>query len=197
MVKKKTKVTEKEHPKPSAAEEIVSEDQLLQEHESQTTEAVINDLDNPQDPAATYQAEITALNEKYLRLYSEFDNYRKRTVRERADLIKTASSGLITQLLPVMDDFERATASFETTTNIEALKEGIALIFNKLKKTLEHKGLEAIESIGEPFNTDLHEAITNIPASSEEMRGKVAEEIEKGYMLNGTVIRFAKVAVAN
>ncbi|MFO7722229.1 MAG: nucleotide exchange factor GrpE, partial [Bacteroidales bacterium] len=125
------------------------------------------------------------------------DNYRKRTQRERADLLKTAASGLITQLLPVLDDFDRAARSFDSATDVVAIREGVELIHGKLKKVLEQKGLEEIRSVGEPFDTDLHEAITNLPAESEEMRGKVVDEIEKGYMLNGAVIRYAKVAVAN
>lgn len=140
---------------------------------------------------------LNEMNDKYLRLYSEFDNYRKRTLRERAELLQTAASGLITQLLPVLDDFERAERSFDNAKDIAALKEGVDLIHSKLKKILEQKGLEEIKAIGEEFNTDIHEAVTNIPAESEEMRGKVVDEIEKGYTLNGTVIRFARVAVAN
>jgi molecular chaperone GrpE len=143
------------------------------------------------------RAEIASLNDKYLRLYSEFDNYRKRTQRERADLLKTATSGLITQLLPILDDFDRANKSFSITVDIAAIREGVELIHGKFRKVLEQKGLEEIKALGEPFDTDLHEAITNLPADSDEMRGKVVDEIEKGYMLNGTVIRYAKVAVAN
>jgi molecular chaperone GrpE len=146
---------------------------------------------------AGLREEIAMLNDKYLRLYSDFDNYRKRTQRERAEMLKTAASGLITQLLPVLDDFERAVRSFETAKDLNAIREGIDLIHGKFRKVLEQKGLEEIKAVGEPFCTDLHEAITNLPAESEEMKGRVVDEIEKGYMLNGTVIRYSKVAVAN
>jgi molecular chaperone GrpE len=139
----------------------------------------------------------TYLNDKYLRLYSDFDNYRKRTMRERAELLKTASSGLITQLLPVLDDFDRANRAFQISDDYAALKAGVDLIYNKFKNILAQKGLEEIKAVGELFDTDLHEAITNLPSPSDEMKGKVLDEIEKGYTLNGTVIRFAKVAVAN
>ncbi len=149
------------------------------------------------DELAALRDEISALNDKYLRLYSEFDNYRKRTLRERAELVSTATSGLIAQLLPVLDDFDRALNAFSVSTDTEALKSGVLLIFDKFKKTLEQKGLEPIEAMGKPFDTDLHEAITNLPAVDDSQKGHVIEEIEKGYMLNGKVIRFAKVAVAN
>lgn len=144
-----------------------------------------------------FKDEISALNNKYLRLYSDFDNYRKRTLKERAETLKTASAGLITQLLPVLDDFDRAVRSLETTTEVAPLKEGIELIHAKFRKILAQKGLEEIHSLGEPFDTDLHEAITSFPAADESMKGRIVEEIEKGYTLNGTVIRFARVAVAN
>lgn len=149
------------------------------------------------DPVTALKSEIASMNDKYLRLYSEFDNYRKRTMRERAELIKTSTSGLITQLLPVIDDFERALHSLNRATDVVALREGVELIYGKFRKTLEQKGLEEIKAVGELFDTDHHEAITNIPATDESQKGIVVEEIEKGYMLNGAVIRFAKVAVAN
>lgn len=152
---------------------------------------------NDTDALTQAKAEYDALNDKYLRLYSDFDNYRKRTMRERAELLKTASSGLITQLLPVLDDFDRANRSFEVSDDYAALKTGVDLIYSKFKSILAQKGLEEIKAVGEHFDTDLHEAITNLPSPSDELKGKVLEEIEKGYTLNGTVIRFAKVAVAN
>lgn len=149
------------------------------------------------DPLHKLKLEVSAMNDKYLRLYSEFDNYRKRTQRERVDLVKSANSGLITQLLPVLDDFERALKSFDTSTDVNALREGVELIHGKFRKTLEQKGLEEINALGELFDTDQHEAITNLPAADESQKGRVVEQVEKGYMLNGTVIRYAKVAVAN
>lgn len=139
--------------------------------------------------------QLNELNDKYLRLFAEYDNFRKRTLRERADLLKTASEDIIISLLPLMDDFERALKSMETASDIEAVKEGVSIIYTKFKNNLTQKGVEAIQSVGSEFNTDLHEAITNIPAPSEEMKGKVVDEIEKGYLLNGKVIRFAKVVV--
>ncbi len=140
--------------------------------------------------------QIEELNDKYLRLYSEFDNYRKRTINEKMSLIKNASSEMIETLLPVLDDFERALKSMDNTEDTKAIKEGVDLIYNKLKNMLIQKGLKEMKSVGEMFNTDMHEALSQVPAGSEEDKGKVVEEIEKGYFLNDKVIRYAKVIVA-
>ncbi len=141
------------------------------------------------------EASLADLNDKYLRLFSEFDNYRKRTGKERLELIKSASEELIVDLLPVIDDFERGIKSMESHDALKTSIDGVKLIYNKLMNILKKKGLEPIESIGKPFDTDFHEAVTNIPAPSEDLKGKVVDEIEKGYLLNGKVIRFAKVVV--
>lgn len=141
--------------------------------------------------------QIAELNDKYLRLYAEFDNYRRRTQRERADLIQSAASDLMTALLPTLDDFDRAVAAFDQSTEVNALKEGVQLIQQKFKKVLNQKGLEEMKSIGEIFNTDFHEAVANIPAEKEDDKQKVLDEVEKGYFLNGKVIRFARVVVGN
>ncbi|TVQ10719.1 MAG: nucleotide exchange factor GrpE [Bacteroidetes bacterium] len=137
------------------------------------------------------------LNDKYLRLFSDFDNFRKRNIKERLELIKTASAEITEAVLPVLDDLERAYKSATENPDIEALTEGLNLIQTKLKTTLKHKGLEEIPTVGEDFNTDFHEAITNMPASNEKEKGKVIDEVQKGYLLNGKVLRFAKVVVAN
>jgi len=141
------------------------------------------------------QEKIDELNDKYLRLYSEFDNYRKRTIKEKIDLSKMASAEVISDLLPVMDDFERAIKSTEDSDDCDAFKEGINLIFNKLKGVLEKKGLKPIEAIGKEFDTDFHEGIAYIPAPSKNLKGKIVDETEKGYMLNDKVIRFSKVVI--
>lgn len=137
------------------------------------------------------------LNDKYLRLFSEFDNFRKRSLKERIELTKTASAEMTEAVLPVLDDLERAYKSAVENPDIVALTEGVNLILSKLKTTLRNKGLEEIPTRGELFDTDFHEAITNVPAPTEEDKGKVIDEVQKGYMLNGKVIRFAKVVVAN
>jgi molecular chaperone GrpE len=144
------------------------------------------------------EAELAELNDKYLRLYSEFDNYRKRTIREKTELFKTASADIITLLLPVLDDLERAIKAHSAAgESAAALTDGITLIYNKLLNLLTQQGLEPILSVGEVFDTDFHEAVTNIPAEEPDMKGKVVDEIQKGYMLNGKVIRFAKVVVGS
>jgi len=137
------------------------------------------------------------LNDKYLRLFSEFDNFRKRTIKERMELTKLASQDVIMSMLPVVDDFERAIQAFDDTKETESLKEGVNLIYNKFKSILNSKGVECMESKGKEFDTDFHEALTQIPAPSEELKGKVIDVIEKGYTMNGKIIRFAKVVVGN
>jgi molecular chaperone GrpE len=140
---------------------------------------------------------LNELNDKYLRLHAEFDNYRKRSMKERVDLIKTASEELIKELLPILDDFERAAKSIETSDSIEALKEGMNLIYNKLRNTLTCKGLQEIKTVGEDFNVDFQEAVAHIPAPEEELKNKVIDEVQKGYTLNDKVIRYAKVVVGS
>lgn len=140
---------------------------------------------------------IAEMNDKFLRMYAEFENYRKRTSKERLDLIKTASADVITSMLPVLDDFERAINAFPDDENIKSLKDGLVLIYEKYKAVLTKLGLEEIKAMGEEFNTDIHEAIANVPAQTEEQKGKIIDVTEKGYYLNGVVIRFAKVVVAS
>lgn len=137
--------------------------------------------------------EVTELKDKYLRLYSEFDNFRKRTSKERLELIKTASEDVIKSTLPTLDDFERAMKSLGDDESHKAAKEGMEIIYNKLVKTLEAKGLKAMVAVGEVFDVELHEAITQIPAPSDKLKGKNIDEVEKGYFLHDKVIRFAKV----
>ncbi len=143
------------------------------------------------------QEKYDALNDKYMRLYSEFDNYRKRTNKERLELLKSASQEVIIDLLPVLDDFDRAITAIDEHGVNEETKKGLLLIYNKLYTTLSQKGLESMDSYGKDFDTDYHEAITNIPAPSKDMVGKVIDVVEKGYLLNGKIIRFAKVVIGS
>ena len=145
----------------------------------------------------TLQEKLDEANDRLLRLHAEFDNYRKRTLKERIELSKTASEDMITLMLPVVDDLERAIKAMESTDNDNSHGEGIVLIYNKLKNILTLKGLEEIKTTDEVFNTDFHEAITNLAVENEEMKGKVIDVVEKGYLLNGKVIRFAKVVVGS
>lgn len=147
------------------------------------------------DPTDKLHIEITELKDKYLRLYADFENFRRRTAKEKLETVSLANAELIKSLLPVVDDFERALGSIENATEIDAIKEGVSLIFHKLLKTLEAKGLKPMTSKGEVFDADLHESITQFAAPSDDMKGKVIDEIEKGYLLNDKVIRYAKVVV--
>jgi len=146
---------------------------------------------------AVSKEDFDALNDKYLRLFSEFDNFRKRTLKEKIELSKTASEEIITALLPVLDDFERAILALENEEGVKESLAGILLIYTKFLKTLQQKGLEEMGALHQAFDTDFHEAITNIPASKPELKGKVVDVIQKGYKLNGKVIRFAQVVIGN
>lgn len=143
------------------------------------------------------QEKYNELNDKYLRLYSDFDNFRKRKAKEFADIIKTANKETIIDLLPVLDDFERAVQAMKDHNADEESIKGTDLIFNKLFNLLKQKGLKPMDSMGKEFDTDWHEAITNIPAPSKDLKGKVVDVIQKGYLLNDTIIRYAKVVVGN
>ncbi len=141
------------------------------------------------------QAELAEMKDKQLRLVAEFDNFRRRNAKERIELTQTAGKDIIESLLVVLDDVDRASKQLENTTDLTLLKEGIELVFNKLRKILQAKGLKVMEATNEEFNPDLHEAITEIPAPKKEMVGKVIDVVEAGYYLNDKLIRHAKVVV--
>lgn len=143
------------------------------------------------------QNELAELKDKYIRLVAEFDNFRKRTAKERIELHQSAGKEVILSLLDVLDDCERAEKQFETTEDGESLKEGSRLIFAKLRNILYARGLKPLDSVGQEFDTSLHEAITTVPAASEELKGKVMDEIQKGYLLNDIILRYAKVVVGS
>jgi len=150
-----------------------------------------------QAEATKTDAELTELKDKYLRLAAEFDNYKRRTAKERQDLFKTANQELMQVLLPVIDDFERARTHTQESEDVNVVRESQDIIYNKLLKTLQQKGLTPMETKGGAFDADLHEAITQIPAPSEELKGKVVDEVEKGYYLGDKVIRHAKVVLGS
>ncbi len=143
----------------------------------------------------TDEAKVAELNDKYLRLYSDFDNFRKRTQKEKNDIYKSATGDVFKTFLPVLDDFDRALKSIETAADVQSLKEGVDLIHGKLLNTLKQKGLLEMEALNKDFDADYHEAITEIPAPTEELKGKVVDVVEKGYTLDGKIIRYAKVIV--
>ena len=164
--------------------------QEAQENSAQETEQ--QESTEQQVDQAAQQDEF---REKFVRLYAEFENYRKRTNQERLDLIVTANAGLLKDMLPVLDDFDRAIANNENLDDAAALREGFKLIQNKFKQILLSKGLKEMEAKGHDFDSDLHEAIANIPAPEEQLKGKVVDDVEKGYFLNDKVLRYAKVVV--
>lgn len=159
------------------------------------TEEAVNETTTPADPEEELRIELAELKDKYLRLYADFENFRRRTAKEKIDLIASANAELMKSVLPIVDDFERAMQSFETSTEIEPLKEGVGLIYHKFFKTLESKGLKPMAAKGEVFDAEIHESVTQFPAPSEDLKGKVIDEVEKGYYLNEKVIRYAKVVV--
>jgi molecular chaperone GrpE len=141
------------------------------------------------------ESEILELKDKHIRLQAEFDNYRKRTLKERMELLKTASESLLVNILPVIDDFDRAVQTIDTIEEDSHLKDGVMLIYNKFQDFLKQNGVKEIEAKEKIFDTDLHEAITTIPAPSEELKGKIVDVVQKGYYLNDKVIRFSKVVI--
>ena len=173
------------------------ENELPNEEQNQGQE--INQDQSPQENHESQDNNSEQLvdeyKDKFVRLYAEFDNYRRRTNEEKLNLIASAGKDVISSMLPVLDNFERAIATNENLEDLAAIKEGFNLIFNQLKGILESKGLKPMEAKGLSFDSDVHEAIANIPAPEEALKGKVIEDIEKGYYLNDKVLRFAKVVV--
>lgn len=182
-------------------EPIIENNQAEQEVAEAQNEATETVETAPAEPVVELSAEEklkeenSNLNDKYLRLFAEFDNYKRRTQKERVELLQTAGKDVVVAMLPVLDDFERALKATENATEVSAIREGVMLVQTKLKSILNQKGLKEVESLNTVFDTDLHEAITKIPAPSEDLKGKVVDELEKGYTLNDKVIRFAKVVV--
>ncbi|NEU08420.1 nucleotide exchange factor GrpE [Flavihumibacter sp. R14] len=175
------------------SEEIKNVNNASQKHKDDLEDQVLEEPETSEDDKL--KAEIAEWNNKYLRLYAEFDNYKRRTIKERIEMQQTAGKDVIVDLLPVLDDFERAMKVMETATDVNAVKEGVSLIYSKMKNILAQKGLKEMEAKGLPFDADLHEGITSIPAPDENLKGKILDELERGYYLNDKVIRFAKVII--
>jgi molecular chaperone GrpE len=164
----------------------MSNESSLEENTGENTES----SDNVSD-------ELTALKDTYIRLMAEYDNYRKRTIKEKSDLIKNGGEKVLIGLLPIIDDFQRALETIEKATDLTSVKEGVELIYNKFITYLQQNGVKPIESVGLPFDPDLYEAVAAIPAPNEEQKGTVVDNLQTGYILNDKVIRHAKVVVAN
>ena len=190
-------------------EEILKNEETVNEEAAQNTEAQAEENTQEETPAQELSVEEQLANmlgeaqqmvseerDKYLRLSAEFDNYRKRTLKDKAELIKNGAEKTLTAILPVLDDFERALKNMEASEETKAMKEGVELIFNKFQKILGQEGLQKIETEGKDFDVDFHEAIALIPAPSEDLKGKILDCVQTGYMLNEKVIRHSKVAVA-
>jgi molecular chaperone GrpE len=176
-----------------AAEKLIND--VFKKNKPEDTDFEEEKTDPKDIEIAELKKELDEQRDKYVRLYADFDNARKRMAKERLDLTLTASKDVIKDLLPVLDDFERAQKAVEKSGDVNALKEGLNLVYNKLTNTLAAKGLKAMNSVGKAFDVNDHEAITEIPAPTAEQAGKVIDEVEKGYYLNDKIIRFAKVVV--
>jgi len=198
MKKKENKFqeTDNQGANPIKNENSYEAEQTEDSNEIQNDKEELNE-NNIEKTEENWAEKYQELHEKYVRIHAEFDNYRKRTMKERIDLMSTANAGILKELISILDDFERAMSSNEIATEIDSVKEGFQLIYSKQKAFLESKGLKPMHSVGESFDSELHEAIASIPAESDDMKGKIIEDVEKGYLLNDKVIRFAKVVVGN
>ncbi|MCQ2960265.1 MAG: nucleotide exchange factor GrpE [Bacteroidales bacterium] len=163
--------------------------------QEQKNENEVEDTDSEQDELSVVKAELDEIKDKHLRLQAEFDNYRRRTLKEKADLISTAGEKVLKDLLPVIDDLDRALESTATAQDVAAVREGLDLILNKFQNFLKSNGVSEIDAKELEFDADKHEAVTKFPAPSEELKGKVIDVVQKGYTINGKVMRFAKVVV--
>ena len=177
--------------KKKAKKEDLVEEPIVNSVKEETKEEKTSDVKTEITP----EEKIAELNDRFLRLYAEFENFRKRTNTEKVQLISTANASLMKDVLPILDDFERAIESNESVEDINAVKDGFKLIYNKFKSSLEAKGLKEMDAKGHEFDSEIHEAVANIPAPEKSLIGKVVDDIEKGYYLNDKVIRYAKVVV--
>ena len=193
---KKSQESEKQNNKPIDGKEVsaekVEEKKKKQEAagEGPEDEEKVTEKKEP-----TAEEKLAEFQDKYLRLSAEFDNYRKRTLKERIDLLKSANEELLSKILPVMDDFDRAIQQIDEAKDIQAVKEGLHLIYGKFNSFLSQEGIKEIDALHREFDTDTHEAITKIPAPEKKLKGKVVDVVQKGYYLNDKVIRFSKVVI--
>jgi len=189
MAKKKVKSeeTKKEEHKKKVENEVIEPDVIVEEKDTSTEKS--------EEEKINFEEKYNEINDKYLRLSAEFDNFRKRTMKERMDLIKSAGEDILVNIIPVVDDFERAMKSMQGAKDLDAVRQGVDLIYNKFIDFLRTRGVKEIDSFEKDFDTDLHDAVTKIPVENKNKKGKVVDVIEKGYFLNEKVIRFAKVVV--
>lgn len=193
---KKSEKAEKQQGRKIEVEEPVKQEEAKKELEQEETakEAEAEEKEEPKkEPTA--EEKLAELQDRYLRLSAEYDNFRKRSLKEKIDLQKSANQNLLEAILPVADDFDRAMQSVDEAKDIKAVKEGLKLISGKFKGFLSQQGVKEIEAVNKEFDTDLHEAITKIPAPSKKLKGKVVDVVQKGYFLNDKVLRFSKVVI--
>ncbi len=193
--KAKAEEVKEEVPVEEVSVEEVENEEVVEEQEEEVSEETTEEEKEEKDDLTLALEKAAELSDKNLRLQAEFDNYRKRTLKEKMELTKTAGEKLIKDILPVMDDFERAMGTLDSAEDIDAVKEGLHLIYNKFEGFLKQNGVGAISTEDGEFDTELHEAITQIPAPSEDMKGKIIDCVQKGYKLNDKVIRHSKVVV--
>ena len=189
-MKKEKDSIEREEPQHEEPNEA-SQNELNEEQETEGDTMSAEEV----DPLTALRAEYDKLNDSNLRLHAEFDNFRRRTAKEKADLIKGGGERVLTEMLPFVDDFERALDSLQNANDQESVVEGVNLIYNKFNEFLKRHGVTEIETVGQPFDADLFEAVTTIPASDKSQKGVVVDCIQKGYMLNDKIIRYPKVIV--
>lgn len=193
---KKSDKAEKQQDKKTEAEESLKQEEVQEELEDQDkNEEGEEEVEKEPEKESTAEEKLAELQDRYLRLSAEYDNFRKRTLKEKIDLQKSANAQLLEAILPVADDFDRAMQSVDEARDIVAVKEGMKLISDKFSSFLKQQGVKEIEAVNKEFNTDLHEAITKIPATSKKQKGKVVDVIQKGYFLNDRVLRFSKVVI--
>ena len=195
MASRKEKAKAKEVEEEVVVEELVDQEESTEESSEESAEVVDAEVVEEKDDLTLALETAADLSDKHLRLQAEFDNYRKRTMKEKMDLIKTAGEGVIKDILPVMDDFERAMSTLDSSEDIESVKDGLQLIHSKFEAFMTQKGVVSISVEDGVFDTELHEAITQIPAPSEDLKGKIIDCVQKGYTLNDKVIRHSKVVV--
>ncbi len=189
-VNETTENTVDETPEDTTQDTVIEEEDVVEE-----PQVIEEDDSSKLSEKERLEKELSEMKDKYLRTFAEFDNYRKRTMKERQDIIKLASRDALSAVLPAVNDFDRAIKMAQKEDNDEQVPEGIVLIYNKLYKSLEQQGIKEMETDGKDFDPELHEALTKIPAPTEELKGKIIDTIEKGYYLNDKIIRHAKVVV--
>lgn len=175
--------------------EVVEQQEDSVQHKKESKKEKAHKKSKAEEQLEIVESDLLELKDKHIRLQAEFDNYRKRTLKERMELMKTANENLLINILPVIDDFDRAMQTLDLDEDESHVKSGVKLIYNKFQEFLKQNGVKEIEAKEQSFDTDLHEAITKIPAPSEELKGKIVDVVQKGYFLNDKIIRFSKVII--